>query len=87
MSKVLSEFWAKALIDGTRKAFPDVFDTAPLIESWKVDGYNDGTATLFGIFQTGPDTYERVTLPDYQPATRETVVKQQVITEVWVPKV
>ena len=87
MSKALSEFWAKALINGASKAFPGVFDTAPLIESWKVDGYNDGTVTLYGIFRTGPDTYERITLPDYRPATREIVVKQKVITEVWVPKV
>lgn len=64
----LSNWWLDRLTEETVKHFPEVVGDPPttkhLVDCWKVDGWNDGTATLHGMYLCGQD-YVLCSFPDY----------------------
>ena len=61
----LSPFWQEALNNRMAKSFPDVIGEGVLVQSWKQDGWNDGTATLFGVYLYR-GAYIMCAFPDYE---------------------
>ena len=59
----LSPFWLNALSNRMEQHFPDIIGDGELVDHWKVDGWNDGTTTLYGVYFH--EIYVRCAFPDY----------------------
>ena len=53
--------------------YPDVIGLCELADSWKLDGWNDGTTTLFGVYRDNEGVYRECRFPDYGEATSRVV--------------
>ena len=62
--KVLSSFWQDSLNRKMEKNYSDIIGSWCLVSSWKVDGWNDGTTTLHGVYKSG-DVFVMYSFPDY----------------------
>lgn len=60
----LSDWWQDRLNEAMEKHYPEIIGYWSLVDAWKVDGYNDGTTTLYGVYQRGVN-YRLCTFPDY----------------------
>lgn len=60
---VLSEWWQDKLNRAMERHYPEIIGNWSLVDAWKVDGYNDGTTTLFGVYQIGVN-YRLCAFPD-----------------------
>jgi hypothetical protein len=69
---VLSTFWLKSLVERAEKHFTDVTARGTLVDHWKQDGWNDGTTTLFGVWNCD-GTYYLCAFPDYDTPTKHVV--------------
>ena len=63
-SGTLSAWWLDRLSELVEINFPDVIGCGELTDHWKVDGWNDGTTTLFGVYKVG-EFYWMCKFPDY----------------------
>jgi len=61
----LDPFWGDMLSDRMERTFPDVIGHGELVRSWKQDGWNDGTSTIYGVYLVD-GVYNLCTFPDYQ---------------------
>jgi hypothetical protein len=61
---VLDNWWQDKLNNLMEKHYPKIIGHYCLVSSWKRDGWNDGTTTLFGVYQSGTK-YRRCSFPDY----------------------
>lgn len=68
----LNNWWQDKLNAEMEKHFPDIIAHCTLVESYKVDGWNDGTTTLYGVYQLGVK-YTRCVFPDYGEPKAKTV--------------
>jgi hypothetical protein len=68
----LSEFWLDELSESMEKHYPQIVGEGKLVDHWKIDGYNCGTTTLFGVYSIGT-TYYQCTFPDYRAPTKKEV--------------
>ena len=68
----LDPFWQDSLNAMMEKTFPDVVGDGILVQSWKQDGWNDGTTTLFGVYMYR-DLYTMCVFPDYREPYSRTV--------------
>ena len=66
----LSPWWQDKLNDLMEQHFPEIIGHWSLVDAWKVDGWNDGTATLFGVYQSGVK-FRLCKFPDYADPTTE----------------
>jgi hypothetical protein len=71
--KTLKPFWQDSLNAMMEKTFFDVIGDGILVQSWKQDGWNDGTTTLFGVYLCGAQ-YVMCVFPDYEKP-RSSIVK------------
>ena len=60
----LSDWWQDALDKKVEHFYPEVIGNNFLVDSWKTDGWNDGTTTLYGVYQCG-GKYLMCSFPDY----------------------
>ena len=79
----LTEFWLDQATRIARKKVPG-FDAMTVVESWKMDGWNDGTTTLFLVCKDHDGTHKRIKIEDYQPVVVETVIAKETVTISWV---
>ena len=68
----LSPFWLDSLSKQMEGHFPDIIGHGQLVDHWKVDGWNDGTTTLCGVYFR--EAYVRCAFPDYGKPTSEVVL-------------
>ena len=61
----LNTFWQDRLRSEFGKHFPLVSQFSKLIDHWKIDGFNDGTTTIYGVYDIGDKEYWMLTVPDY----------------------
>ena len=60
----LSPSWQDALNRKMEKHYPRVIENWSLVDAWKQDGWNDGTTTIFGVYQSGVK-YRMCVFPPY----------------------
>jgi hypothetical protein len=63
----LDKFFLDMLMRNVAETYPHLLKLA-LVDHYKIDGWNDGTATLFGVFG-GNGEFWRVQFPDYREPT------------------
>ena len=68
----LSRWWQDRLNNAMEDNFPEVIGCWSLVDAWKTDGWNDGTTTLFGVYQYG-ENFRMCSFPDYGKPTTEPV--------------
>lgn len=68
----LSNYWQDQLNKRMEKHFPEIIEGFSLVDAWKADGWNDGTTTLFGVYQFGV-SYRLFSFPDYGEPASEAV--------------
>ena len=68
----LSPWWQEKLNAAMEKNFPEIIGHWSLVDAWKEDGWNDGTTTLFGVYQSGVK-FRQCRFPDYGEPTTEAV--------------
>lgn len=68
----LNNWWLDRLCRNMETHYPDIIGTYSLIDHWKQDGCNDGTTTLFGVYQFGTK-YRMCKFPDYGEPSMTTV--------------
>jgi hypothetical protein len=68
----LDDWWQDRLDESMKKHFEDIIGEWQLISSWKVDGWNDGTSTLHGVYEKG-GIFKLCAFPDYLAPTCELV--------------
>jgi hypothetical protein len=78
----LTHFWMKLAQDRAARSV-DGFADMTIVDSWKVDGYNDGTATLVLVCEKLDGSFVRIDMPDYSPPEVRPVVRKVVTHEVW----
>jgi len=79
----LTDWW---LNQAKTRAAKDVegFESMDVVDGWKVDGYNDGTATLYLVCRDQDGTHKRITMEDYQPTVVDVVERKETVTHSWV---
>lgn len=60
----LDAWWQDKLNSAMEKHYPKIIEAYSLVDAWKRDGWNDGTTTLFGVYQFGTQ-YRMCSFPDY----------------------
>lgn len=60
----LSDWWLVRLSEKMEKHYPDIIGYGTLVDHWKIDGWNDGTVTLFGVYEH-EGKFKRCSFPDY----------------------
>jgi hypothetical protein len=68
----MTPFWQNALNDRMEEHYPDIIGSQHLVDAWKRDGWNDGTATLYGVYQQG-DQYTICIFADYSEPEKKKV--------------
>lgn len=68
----LDGWWQDRLNKNMEKHFPDIIGDWNLVSSWKIDGWNDGTSTLQGVYERNK-TFKMCSFPDYLQPTCELV--------------
>jgi len=68
----LSSWWIDQLSTQMEKLYPDIIGHYYLVDHWKRDGWNDGTTTLFGVYEKDGQ-FVQVSFPDYGDATKDDV--------------
>lgn len=68
----LSDWWLDQLSKNMEKHFPEVIGMGTLVDHWKIDGWNDGTTTLIGVYKSG-NAYYQCLFPDYGEPSRKEV--------------
>jgi len=68
----LSLWWQDRLNDAMEKHFPGIIGHWSLVDAWKVDGWNDGTTTLCGVYQSGVK-FRMCRIPDHGEPTTDPV--------------
>ena len=69
----LNDWWQDVLNERMGTHYPDVIGFGVLVDSWKRDGWNDGTTTLFGVYRDNEGVYRECRFPDYGEATSRIV--------------
>lgn len=72
IERKLTQFWQDALNSQMEKHFPNIIATETLVSAWKVDGWNDGTSTLHGVYQFGV-RYTMCVFADYEEPKKKRV--------------
>jgi len=60
----LDAWWQDRLNSAMEDHYPNLIGKYNLVDAWKCDGWNDGTTTLFGVYQFGTQ-YRMCSFPDY----------------------
>lgn len=69
----LSDWWQNRLNEKMEAHYPDVIGYCDLVDSWKQDGWNDGTTTLIGVYRDNEGVYRECRFPDYGETTSQIV--------------
>lgn len=71
----LSGWWLDRLSERMEKHYPDVIGHGVLVDAWKVDGWNDGTSTLYGVYKIGDSDagYIQCVFADYSDPVKRQV--------------
>ena len=72
----LNNFWLDSLSNHMEKHYPDVIGYMVLVDHWKIDGWNDGTTTLYGVYESDNGGYFLCSFPDYGEPQKKTVTPQ-----------
>lgn len=68
----LSDWWLNQLNSLMDKHYPDIKTACQLVDYWKQSGWNDGTVTLYAVYELG-GVYVQVSFPDYGPPCKNIV--------------
>ena len=71
-SGTLSDWWLDKLSEKMEVAYPDIIGHGRIVDHWKVDGWNDGTTTLTGVYKLDGEFWV-CCFPDYGSPSKHTV--------------
>tara|TARA_R110002167_G_scaffold145911_1_gene337101 strand:- start:206 stop:475 length:270 start_codon:yes stop_codon:yes gene_type:complete len=61
----LDDWWQDQLNKEMERHYPETIGQGRLVESYKIDGWNDGTSTLYGVYEFGGAFYVQCIFADY----------------------
>ena len=68
----LGGWWQDKLNNAMEQHYPATIGQGKLVDSYKVDGFNDGTSTLYGVYEFG-GAYVQCIFADYAEPKRRIV--------------
>ena len=63
--RAFDQFWKSQLDVRMEENFPDVIGYCGLVDCWKVDGWNDGTTTIYAVYKSDGGIFVQCEFADY----------------------